>query len=79
MARKSPDSIRAAAAANLLAELRSDPPTATFKVELVCIVDAIDRDMLVVRTPQRNLIRPNARAFHWAKRGFEALYLRRYR
>ncbi len=69
----------AAAAANLLAELRGDAPTATFKVELVCIVDANDRGMLVVRTPQRNFVLPNSRAFHWAKRGFEALYLRRYR
>ena len=53
--------------------------TATFKVELICIVDANDRGMLVVRTPQRNFVLPNSRAFHWAKRGFEALYLRRYR
>lgn len=69
----------AAAAANLLAELRGEPATATFKVELVCIVDANDRGMLVVRTEQRNFVLPNARAFHWMKRGFEALYLRRYR
>jgi len=69
----------AAAAANLLAELRGEPATATFKVELVCIVDANDRGMLVVRTEQRNFVLPNARAWHWMKRGFEALYLRRYR
>ena len=61
----------AAAAANLLAELRGEPATATFKVELVCIVDANDRGMLVVRTEQRNFVLPNARAFHWMKRGFE--------
>ena len=69
----------AAAAANLLAELRGEPATATFKVELVCIVDANDRGMLVVRTAQRNFVLPNIRAFHWMKRGFETLYLRRYR
>ena len=44
----------------------------------MCIVDA-DRGMLVWRTPERNFVLPNSRAFHWAKRGFEALYLRRYR
>jgi sulfide:quinone oxidoreductase len=69
----------AAAAANLLAELRGEPVTATFKVELVCIVDANDRGMLVVRTEKRSFVLPNARAWHWMKRGFEALYLRRYR
>jgi len=69
----------AAAAANLLAELRGEPATATFKVELVCIVDANDRGMLVVRTAQRNFVLPNIRALHWMKRGFETLYLRRYR
>jgi len=68
-----------AAADNLLAELHGETPTATFKVELACIVDGLDRGMLVVRTPERNLVLPAMRPLHWAKRGFEKLYLRKYR
>ncbi len=69
----------AAAAANLLAELKGEPATATFKVELVCIVDAIDRGSLVYRSPDRNVLLPNMRALHLAKRLFEWKYLRAYR
>jgi len=69
----------AAAAANLLADLRGEPGLATFEVELVCIVDAIDRGTLVWRTPRRNGLLPPSRLMHWAKRGFEWNYLRRYR
>ena len=68
-----------AAAQNLLAELRGQAPTKTFKVELICIVDANDTGMLVMRTEKHNLILPAMRPFHWLKRGFEWLYLRRYR
>ena len=52
---------------------------ATFKVELVCIVDAIDHGTIVYRTPKRNVLLPSSRAFHWAKRVFEWNYLRAYR
>lgn len=69
----------AAAAANLLGDLGGRPTNATFKVELICIVDAIDRGTLVWRTPHRNVLLPSMRLFHWAKRGFEWNYLRRYR
>lgn len=68
-----------AAADNLLDELAGRPATATFKVELACIVDGLDRGMLVLRTPERNLVLPAMRPLHWAKRGFEKLYLRKYR
>jgi sulfide:quinone oxidoreductase len=68
-----------AAAHNLVAELRGAEPTATFKVELLCIVDAIDRGMLVARTEKRNIVLPTSRAFHWLKRAFEWWYLRQYR
>ncbi len=68
-----------AAAANLAAEIKGDQPTETFKVELLCIVDANDRGMLVARTEKRNLVLPSMRIFHWIKRGFEWWYLRRYR
>jgi len=68
-----------AAAKNLAAELRGGEPKATFKVELLCIVDAIDRGMLVARTEKRNIVLPTSRIFHWLKRGFEWWYLRQYR
>ncbi len=69
----------AAAAKNLLAELRGKQPTETFKVELVCIVDSQTSGMLVARTAKRNIVMPNMVIFHWLKRFFEWWYLRRYR
>jgi len=69
----------AAAAENLLTGLRGQTPNATFKVELICIIDAIDHGTLVWRTPQHNIILPSSRLFHWAKRWFESAYLRKYR
>ncbi len=68
-----------AAALNLAAELQGRKPTETFRVELVCIVDANETGMLVARTEKRNLVLPSMRAFHWLKRGFEWWYLRQYR
>ncbi len=65
-----------AAAKNLLAELNGRPPTETFKVELMCIVDTLDSGMLIWRTPQRSLMLPTLAAMHWAKRAFEWWYLR---
>jgi sulfide:quinone oxidoreductase len=65
----------AAAAENLLAGLRGQTPSATFKVELICIIDAIDRGTLVFRNPRRQIVLPSSRLFHWAKRFFEGLYL----
>jgi sulfide:quinone oxidoreductase len=69
----------AAAAANLLGDLRGVASNETFKVELMCIVDSIDKGTLVWRTPERNVLLPSSRLFHWAKRGFEKQYLRKYR
>ncbi len=68
-----------AAARNLLSELRGDPANAVFRTELFCLIDGQDRAMLVRRTPDRSLIVPAMRLLHWAKRGFERVYLRRYR
>lgn len=68
-----------AAAANLLGDLNRQPVNRTFKVELICIVDAIDHGTPVFRTEQRNLMLPSSRLFHWVKRGFEWNYLRQYR
>ncbi len=69
----------AAAAQNLLAGLRGGAQHATFKVELVCIVDGGDQGTLVWRTPTRSVLLPRTRALHWLKRGFEQRYLRQYR
>jgi len=69
----------AAAAQNLLAGLRGQAATATFKVELLCIIDALSQGTLVWRTPERNIVLPPLRLLHWAKRWFEGLYLRKYR
>jgi len=68
-----------AAVKNLTSELAGRAPTATFDVELLCIVDANDRGMLVWRTEKANLVLPSLRVFHWLKRLFEWWYLRHYR
>jgi len=67
------------AAGNLLAELRGAEPSETFKAELACIVDSLDRGMLVTRSEKRNLVLPAMRSLHWAKLAFEWWYLRQYR
>jgi sulfide:quinone oxidoreductase len=64
---------------NLLGELKGQAPSETFKVELVCIVDANDTGKLVARTEKRNIVLPSSRLFHWMKLGFEWWYLRPYR
>ena len=47
-----------AAAHNLLAELAGGRGERGFKVELVCIIDAIDQGTLVYRTEQRQIVLP---------------------
>ncbi len=69
----------AAAAVNLLDGLRGKTQQATFKVELICIIDAIDHGTVVFRNQKRQIILPSSRLFHWVKRGFEVAYLRKYR
>jgi sulfide:quinone oxidoreductase len=68
-----------AAAKNLLGELNGSSADASFKVELICIVDSNDKGMLVSRTEKRNYMLPGNVIFHWLKRGFERWYLRQYR
>jgi len=68
-----------AAATNLADELAGRQPAATYRAELLCIVDAHDSGMLVARNEKYNLVLPAMRLFHWLKRGFEWQYLRRYR
>jgi len=67
-----------AAASNLVAEFAGRQPAATYRAELLCIVDAHDRGMLVARNEKYNLVLPAMRMFHWLKRGFEWWYLRPY-
>lgn len=68
-----------AAAANLLTELEGGKGKATFKVELMCIVDSVNSGMLVARTPRRSIVLPSSPLWHWAKRFFEWWYLRQLR
>ncbi|OHC76177.1 MAG: pyridine nucleotide-disulfide oxidoreductase [Rhodoferax sp. RIFCSPLOWO2_12_FULL_60_11] len=69
----------AAAVENLLGGLNGRTPAATFKVELICIIDAIDHGTVVFRNERRQVILSSSRLFHWVKRGFEGAYLRKYR
>lgn len=68
-----------AAAKNLLDELRGRKPEHTYKVELMCIVDSVDRGMLVTRTEKGGTVLPSMPMWHWIKRLFEWWYLRKYR
>lgn len=68
----------AAAATNLLAALKGEAVSASFKVELICIIDALRQGTLVWRTPRRNIVLPPLRLFHWIKRAFERLHMRQY-
>ncbi len=67
-----------AAAKNLLAVKANTPPRATYKVELICIVDTLNSGVLVYRNMQRTFLFGTF-VFHWAKRLFEWKYLRQYR
>ncbi len=68
-----------AAAKNLNGELNGTSTDATFKVELICIVDSNNKGMLISRTENNSFMLPGSILFHWMKRGFEWWYLRQYR
>lgn len=68
-----------AAACNLIASLNGTSAKATFRNELICIMDSLDRAILVARNERFSIVLPASRLFHWAKRAFERHYLRRYR
>ena len=68
-----------AAAVNLLAGLAGARAERRFKTELLCIVDSVDKGMLVRRTPEGGVMLPPMRLMHWSKRLFEWWYLRRFR
>jgi sulfide:quinone oxidoreductase len=67
-----------AAAKNIDALINNQAATATFKTELACIIDSLDSGSLVFRTEQRNIMF-KTKLLHYAKRGFERLYLRKVR
>lgn len=69
----------AVGAENLIAELNGRASEKTFRTELVCVVDDLETGVLVARTPQRTLVLPPLRLFHWSKRLLEWWYLRDYR
>ena len=70
------DLMAVAAAHNLLAELAGRPANETFKWELICVMDMLDRAVLVFRNEKRQFITPPCRLLHYAKRLFEWWYLR---
>ncbi len=68
-----------AAVANIVDEIAGRAPSHRFKVELICIVDTIDKGILVYRRGKSTLFLPPMKLMHWAKRLFERHYLRAYR
>ncbi|MGA7180620.1 MAG: FAD-dependent oxidoreductase [Thiobacillaceae bacterium] len=65
-----------AAVENLVNGLQGKPATARFRAELICIVDTLDKGILVYRDERRAIVLPPLRLMHWAKRVYEWLYLR---
>jgi sulfide:quinone oxidoreductase len=63
---------------NLVSEIQGQQPDSHFKVELICIVDSLDKGILVFRDLKRSIVLP-CRMFHYLKRFFEWWYLRKYR
>jgi sulfide:quinone oxidoreductase len=65
-----------AAAENIALNLAGKTATERFKVELICIVDTLDKGILVYRSESRGVVLPAMKAMHWAKSLFEKIYLR---
>ncbi len=70
------DLMAAAAAKNMAAAFAGQPPQATFDWELICVMDMLDRAVLVFRNARRQFVSPPCRLLHFAKRLFEWWYLR---
>ncbi len=68
-----------AAADNLVKELNESTDFEPFKHELICIIDTLSHGILVRRTESSTIMLPPCRLMHFAKRGFEWWYLRKYR
>ena len=70
------DLMATAAVSNMVAAFAGQPQTATFQWELICVMDMLDRAVLVFRNTRRQFITPPCRLLHYAKRLFEWWYLR---
>ena len=68
-----------AAAKNIALNLAGKPASEKFKVELLCIIDSLDKGMLVYRGEWGSMALPAMRSLHWAKKYFEKTYLRHFR
>ncbi|MGD9917351.1 MAG: NAD(P)/FAD-dependent oxidoreductase [Paenirhodobacter sp.] len=68
-----------AVAANIAAMLRGDLPKTEFLVELICIMDSLDKGMIVFRRGNLNIVLPGMKPLHWLKQAFENHYLKAYR
>ncbi len=68
-----------AAARNIALNLHGKPAAEKFKVELLCIIDSLDKGILVYRGESRSMALPSMRPLHWAKKYFERAYLRHLR
>jgi sulfide:quinone oxidoreductase len=72
--------LQAVAAVNNLMDTFEDKATShTFKFELVCIIDSLNKGSLVFRNEKRTFMLPSLRLLHYSKRFFEWWYLRGYR
>ena len=68
-----------AAVNNLMDEFEGKQASHTFKFELACIIDSLNKGSLVFRNEKRTILLPPCRLLHVAKRFFEWMYLRAYR
>jgi len=68
-----------AAANNLLDDFAGRKPKATYKAELMCIVDSRNSGTLITRTEKGGMMVHGGIFMHWTKRFFEWWYLRKYR
>ena len=64
------------AAKNMALNLDGRPASDAFKVELLCVIDTLNKGILVYRGEKRGLALPQLRALHWAKRSFEKQWLK---
>ena len=68
-----------AAIKNMLDGLNGKTATHTFKYELACIIDSVNKGTLAYRTEKRTIVLPPCRILHHTKKLFEWIYLRNYR
>lgn len=66
------------AARNLVDELDGKQPSRRFRPDLVCVIDTLDKGVLIVRSESISFASPALRPIHWAKRAFEWNYKRRF-